>query len=422
MLPFGRESKLDIIKKVSYIKRKLITVAAAAMTLCVSLLAGCERGEEPSAPAFSYIYDPGENSLGAISSSSASPNASASPDTSANPDTSASATDSSSGGTPAPVWLPEELEAGTFYFSKDPGNPVTVMFGDNTITVVAEGGAVTGVQQGSPAMSVSREISAGVTTYTLTPKSEYLSGKYGYFCTIDKNNYLGEVWFAIKDGKIAVPEFQKLAENNKNVLDSVVDSSAERVAQAMTMDGSVDNIPEIWAEIEKISNEICDGIDDDYEKLRAIADWVSDNIYYDRPAVARGEPPSCLTLEYILNNKSGICGSYANMTAALCSAQGIRCISVTGKALINKQNYLNTSLEGELHEWNVAEINGRQIIVDSCWMSANNLSYGGIYTHKNNVWKWFDVGDEIFAVDHQAKTAEYKDFKTVAENIANQRG
>lgn len=287
------------------------------------------------------------------------------------------------------------------------------------ITVTAKGNACTGVQRSYPEMLVTKDSDGDATIYTLSPVSGNLKSGFGSFYIIDKNNYLGEVIFSIKNGKISEPEFQTLAENNQSVLDTVVNSSASRIAQSITMDGSTDKIPEIWKEIEKISNEICDGIDDDYEKLRAIADWVSDNIYYDRPAVRRGEPPSCLTLEYILNNKSGICGSYANMTAALCNAQGIRCISITGKALIDGQNYLNTNIEGGLHEWNVAEINGRRIIVDSCWMSANNLDYSGNYKHRDNVWKWFDIGDEIFAIDHQARTAEYKDFKAFAESLKN---
>lgn len=389
-----------------YIKRKLIITIA----LCVSLLAGCGKSETSTATSESVI--PLESNTQAVSRPESTPVAST-----------ASSTGSTSALESVPVTPPDfsiTEETGTFYFCKDPTSPVTVQFGDNVITVVAEGDAVTGIQQGSHSMSVSREIGAGVTTYTLTPKSERLSGKYGYFYAIDKNNYLGEVWFSIVDGKIVSPALRELAENNQNVLNSVADSSSSRVAQAITMDGSIGKIPEIWAEIEKISNEICNGIDDDYEKLRAIADWVSDNIYYDRPAVTRGEPPSCLTLEYMLNNKASVCGGYANMTAALCNAQGIRCISITGKALINRQNYLNTTLAGSLHEWNIAEINGRQIIVDTCWMSANNLSYGGVYDHKNNVRKWFDTGDEIFAIDHQASTAEYKDFKALAQNIANQ--
>lgn len=386
-------------KKVSYIKRKLII----ATTLCVSLLAGCGQTETSSASGLVIPFESNTQSIARPESSSVS-----------------SAAGSSSENIPiTPPDFSISEKTGTFFFSKDPGNPITVTFGDNVITVTAKGNACSGVQKGRPDMKVAREIGVDSTVYTLTPTSDHLSSGFGKFYIIDKNNYLGEVYFAVKDGKIAAPALRELAENNQSVLDSVVNSTSSRVAQAMTMDGSVDKIPEIWKEIEKISNEICDGIDDDYEKLRAIADWVSDNIYYDRPAVSRGEPPSCLTLEYMLNNRSSVCGGYANMTAALCNAQGIRCISITGKALIDGQTYLSTNLEGGLHEWNVAEINGRQIIVDSCWMSANNLSYSGNYSHKDNVWKWFDTGDEIFAVDHQAKTAEYKDFKTLAENIGN---
>lgn len=377
------------------------------------MLAGCERDEKTSAPAFSYIYEPGENSVGAVSSSSAG-SVSANSGAVSSPEVSSPSA--------VPIIPPDfsiSEETGTFSFSKTPDSPVTVSFGDNVIVVKMRGTGFTGIQLSYPELNVERSFDGENSVFSLTPVSSDLRSGIGSFYIIDKNNYLGEVYFAVKDGKITAPELRTLAENNQNAVDSVVDSSAARVAQAMTLDGSTDRIPEIWAEIEKISNEICEGIDDDYEKLRAIADWVSSTICYDRPAVRRGEPPSCLTLEYMLNNKSGICGSYANMTAALCNAQGIRCISITGKALIDGQNYLNTNLEGGLHEWNVAEIDGRQIIVDSCWMSANNLDYFGNYTHKKNVWKWFDTGDEFFAVDHQARTAEYKDFKALAESLTN---
>lgn len=303
-------------------------------------------------------------------------------------------------------------KTGTYYYCKDLDNPVTVTFKEDCIIVEAKGETFTGVQKKNPEMKVTREFRGDTTVYTLTPAGSLGTG-LGKFSIIDKHNYIGEVYFAFSDGKIAAPGLRPLAENNQSVLESTVDSSEARIIQSITIDGSRDKIPQVWSEIEKISNEICDGIDDDYEKLRAIADWVSSNIYYDRPAVRRGEPPSCTTLEYVLNNRSSICGGYANMTAALCRAQGIRCISIVGKALVNNQNYLTDSLEGNLHEWNVAEIDGRQIIVDACWMSANNLGYDNVYTQKDNCWKWFDVGDEIFAIDHQAKTAEYKDFLSV---------
>lgn len=314
-----------------------------------------------------------------------------------------------------PVMSPDfsvSEKTGTYYYCKDLDNPVTVTFKEDCIIVEAKGETFTGVQKKNPEMKVTREFRGDTTVYTLTPAGSLGTG-LGKFSIIDKHNYIGEVYFAFSDGKIAAPGLRPLAENNQSVLESTVDSSEARIIQSITIDGSRDKIPQVWSEIEKISNEICDGIDDDYEKLRAIADWVSSNIYYDRPAVRRGEPPSCTTLEYVLNNRSSICGGYANMTAALCRAQGIRCISIVGKALVNNQNYLTDSLEGNLHEWNVAEIDGRQIIVDACWMSANNLGYDNVYTQKDNCWKWFDVGDEIFAIDHQAKTAEYKDFLSV---------
>lgn len=381
------------------------------------MLTGCGQKEEGSASAFSYIYDSGENSSNTIESSSAAGNSSAAGSSSAAGNSSTTGNSSADTSEPAVIWLPEELEPGTVYYCKDPRNPVTVTYEDSCIVVKTKGTGFAGPMKNYPEMNITQELDGDETVYTLTPAGRLHTG-IGLFGIIDKHSYIGDVYFAYSDGKITEPEFGKLAENNRKVLESVTDSSEARVAQAITLDGSRERIPQIWSEIEKLSNEICNGIDDDYEKLRAIADWVSTNIYYDRPAVRQGEPPSCTSLEYMLNNRSSICGGYANMTAALCNAQGIRCISIVGKALIDGQTYLTSSLEGSLHEWNVVEIDGRQIIVDVGWMSLNNLSYNNVYTQKDNSWKWFDAGEEIFATDHQAKTAEYKDFQLVAGLIA----
>ena len=390
----------------SEIKRKLIIALTAVFAV---LLSGCGKD---SGGGFSYehssptLLKPSESSAGGSSETSAASTSSA--------DVS-SPVGSTPASEPVPVTPPDfsiAEETGTFNFSKDPENPVTVTFADNSIIVRMKGRTFTGVQQSHPKMNIERSFDGENSVFTLTP-AETSESKFGSFFIIDKNHWLGGMNFAISDGEIKAPDLRSLAEHNQSVYDSVTNSSEDRIAQSITMNGSRDKIPEIWSEIEKISNEICDGIDDDYEKLRAIADWVSSNIYYDRPAVTRGEPPSCLTLEYMLNNRSSVCGGYANMTAALCQAQGIRCISIVGKALIDGNNYLNTQLEGGLHEWNIVELDGRQIIIDSCWMSTNNLDYQNKYHKNSNTWKWFDCGEEIFAIDHQAETAEYKDFRSL---------
>lgn len=393
-----------IIREVSEIKRKLIIALTAAFAVLLSGCSGDDVGSVYSLPA---------QSSSSTTVSSSSPQSGYPADESSTEDS--GSVESTTSSEPAPITPPDfsiAEETGTFYYSKDPKNPVTVTFADDRITVRMKGEDFTRFYQSSPAMNVAQSTEDGFSVYTLTP-AENLGSGLGSLVIVDKNNWLGDVYFSMSDGKIKPPDLRPLAEHNQSVYDSVTNSSEDRIAQAITINGARDKIPEIWSEIEKISNEICEGIDDDYEKLRAIADWVSSNIYYDRPATLRGEPPSCLTLEYMLNNRSSVCGGYANMTAALCQVQDIRCISIVGKALIDGNNYLNTPLEGGLHEWNVVEIDGRQIIVDSCWMSTNNLDYTNMYIKNENTWKWFDCGAEIFATDHRAETAEYKDFRSL---------
>ena len=69
-----------------------------------------------------------------------------------------------------------------------------------------------------------------------------------------------------------------------------------------------------------LSDEFCREISDDYKKLRAISNWVSENIYYDLDALSPGgSSPEVLSLDYVLKNKRSLCGGFSNITAALCA-------------------------------------------------------------------------------------------------------
>lgn len=313
--------------------------------------------------------------------------------------------------TSSPVQIvPPEVEPITVVYNNDPLNKCSITFDSEGIIfrgvkgkLIAGGGSV------SPEMAVDSYMDGDVLVCTITPYSYGGGWTYGSFVIYDENWYGNAINFVNVNGVPMFPDVSAVLGTNRAVLDAVTTLSAGQTAQYITIDGSTENAASIWSDIEKISNDICKGIDSDYDKLRAISRWVSDNIYYDNPIMSAGAPKYCLSLEYMLNNKSSICGGYSNMTSALCAVQGIRCYNISGTAVLGNQCFQQGS-PGQFHEWNVAEVDGRRVIIDSGWNSNNYFNANGTYSTGTPRYRYFDIGEEVFALNHKAQKAEYRDY------------
>lgn len=309
---------------------------------------------------------------------------------------------------------PPENNIQTIVYSYDPKNACTVTFDGFSVIVRGKiADLMTNVACDYPELSVGRSSNGDEAVFTLTPKDTRLDEGFGKFYIIDKNNNWNYMFLEVTANGLFLPDTSSLVRNNDNVVNSAQTAAAGKTLRYITRDGKSDKAADVLAEIKRISDEICEGINSDYEKLRAITYWVSDNIYYDHPAYNKGIPQECLSLEYMLNNRSSVCGGYANMTAALCAAQGIRCLNITGSAV--NVGCFNEGYAGEFHEWNVAKIDGRYIIVDSGWNSFNHFNNSGRFQYEPIGYKYFDIGEEVFALDHKAATAEYRDFWEAVE-------
>ena len=368
------------------IKRKLI------ISLCLSLamLSGC--GENDSKPV--HIFS-----------------AEAPSDASQTSDTPKTGTSSSSAVASAEsLSEPSVNDTQTIIYNHDPQNSCTITFDGDSITVTgAYGDLFNTVVAAYPKMNIEKSVDNDILTVVMTPETTDYDRRFGSFFICDRSGHPNAVFIDLSDGSLKCPDTSGLVKSNNAVSSSVVEASVSKVAQYITMDGSLERIPQILDEVKRLSDDICKDIVSDYEKLRAISRWVSDNIYYDHPIYNIGAPQHCLSLEYTLNNRSGICGSYSNLTAALCAAQDIRCLNITGMALTDGQCYLQNAV-GAYHEWNVAEIGGRQVIVDPGWNSGLSISNDGSRNDKKPCYAFFDISEEVFSFDHKAQTAEYRDF------------
>lgn len=293
--------------------------------------------------------------------------------------------------------------------SKDPLNVRSIRFDDGVLTIFGEAGdqGIEEVLTDFPA-DVDFERNGNSFTCTIT----YTSSRNGYGTIEVVNHKYHDNFFRVKlsQGAISMPNVMDIAQSNfEKAQDDIPKNSAAVTIANITTSGDKKRAAEILGEVKELSNKICRGLTSDYDKLRAISRWVSENIYYDHPAFSAGIPSKCLSLEYILENRTGVCGSYANITAALCQAQGIICYNVDGEGISSVNCYAEQS-RGSAHEWNYAYIGGRGIWVDSGWNSFNHF-YGYNDSVNGGIGcKYFDVGNEILALDHKVYSLSNRDF------------
>jgi hypothetical protein len=154
-------------------------------------------------------------------------------------------------------------------------------------------------------------------------------------------------------------------------------------------------------EISTLAKSITQGISGDYAKVKAIHDWVAENVWYDYDAYYKRyeqfPPPQSDLMR-------GVCAYYATMTLRLLRAVGIPAVYVSGKA--------SGALERN-HAWNEAYVDGRWVIMDTTWNSGNRYEYGAYSEQKPASDKYFDISVEELSKSHRIE--EYKGKKALGE-------
>ncbi len=144
----------------------------------------------------------------------------------------------------------------------------------------------------------------------------------------------------------------------------------------------------VTADVQVKSDEICKGLKSNAEKVRAIHRWVTKNIYYNFPLLAEDYPMP--TAQDVLDQKTHVCCGYAILTQALCWAQKIPCVYVTGE-----------TTEG-YHAWNAVRVNGEWSWMDTTWDTFNGYFGGNEWKPGNTRLDYFCCSSDFLAVDHQA--------------------
>ncbi len=294
----------------------------------------------------------------------------------------------------------------TLYTSYDPLHSFTITFDENTIEV-------SGVYEGDRVTRVS--LSGGKST-----KPEYYGNRIYAKLTTDSSDKSDILLMHFSSGW-SLPVHITYDENGMPcaLLTDAASRSELALAHPMTIphqnvmeyvlpDADAESRNAVLEQVQHISDSVCNGITDDYDKARTLAMWVAENIYYDYIAFETAVTVETLSLARTLELQRTVCGGYANLYAALCQAQGITCHVVKGTVIQGGGNFAEGGHEAPSHEWNVIELNGRHIWVDNLWNTTNG--YDGEYYFGDQTYRYFDISDECMAVNHRAERVEIRNF------------
>ena len=161
------------------------------------------------------------------------------------------------------------------------------------------------------------------------------------------------------------------------------------------------------------AKEITAGISNNYEKAKAIHDWVCNNIWYDydwldekyilhdllvdvellaEESTAVGDELSYRRSAIgTLETGRGVCAGYATLTTALLRAAGIPA----------KYVYGGVNFSDDKHAWTEAYVDNRWIILDTTWDSGNKWKNGGKTASSGLTGhRYFDPSLADFSKDH----------------------
>ena len=133
----------------------------------------------------------------------------------------------------------------------------------------------------------------------------------------------------------------------------------------------------------------------DYEKVKAIHDYICQNVTYDYEHLGNETYKTQYTAYGALIDHTSVCQGYAVLFYSMCLEAGIDARVITGTA-VNQEG-------SERHAWNIVKLGGQYYYVDVTWDDPTNP-----YDPSYYCWDYFLKGEDTMGRDH-FKDPEYKD-------------
>lgn len=235
------------------------------------------------------------------------------------------------------------------------------------------------------------------------------------------------------DSKLAMTYLLKYDEKGWHIPDNNLNAKnaeklkhireADPMAAAYYISPTADKqqIKDTMEKIEAIAHQVCDGVEDDYQKAYLLNRWIADNIYYDHDAAETEVTIETVALCNVLDLHRTTCAGYANLLCALLEVEGIRSVNLKGAAVAGDITYETLTTGGENHEFSAFwyEKQQRWVYADACWSGAGDYK-NGKYENNTTYDKYFDVTGEAFSLNHRIDKVEERHYTKALEALEQQ--
>ena len=206
--------------------------------------------------------------------------------------------------------------------------------------------------------------------------------------------------------------YASVIEQNAVRLENVVEYGDKYCTNYVSVKNDLKIHETVLEELRVLSNAICDGTESDREKVRKIAYWVAENVYYNDVAANTSVNAEVISLETVLETKTATCAGYSNLFSGLCNMQDIYCINMRGGTCVvySTDEFLLSAPMN--HEWNAVKLDGEWVFVDVTWLSNNMYDEDGY--HKSDSFDniYFDMSLEYMSYEHRIDLVDHRDFKS----------
>lgn len=162
------------------------------------------------------------------------------------------------------------------------------------------------------------------------------------------------------------------------------------------------------ADYEAKAKELTAGVSDTMQKVKAIYDWVRNNIYYDYDYY---NAPSTHTTYWLANgvyeNRRSVCEGYAALFVQMLRCVGIPARKIHGYAGAGDSPSQWANLNSTNHAWTEFYCDGKWHFADPTWDSGNTYKDSTFNTKERNV-RYFDLSVEKYSEDHIAMRYDSK--------------
>jgi len=146
-------------------------------------------------------------------------------------------------------------------------------------------------------------------------------------------------------------------------------------------------------------NTLVKGRKDDFERIRALHDWVAENIAYDFSAF-KGMSPMIVEPYQVITHGSSVCEGYSELFQLMCSLAGLECRVISGYGRgYGFDGFAEDARPFESnHAWNAVRVGDGWYLLDTTWDSGGVAS-NGVFTREYSTGYLFTPPD-IFLCTH----------------------